>query len=38
MKVIKKAKTDVKTLKKASERVHSECDHIKCKLCPPMKE
>ena len=38
MKVIKKAKTDVKTLKKASEKVRSGCDHIKCKLCPPMTE
>ena len=38
MKVIKDAKTDPKSYKKSSEKFNSECDHIKCKLGPPMTE
>ena len=38
MKVVKEAKTNVKVYAKEVKRINAACDHIKCKLCPPMKD
>ena len=38
MKVIREAKTDKIKYDKEVKKINAACDHIKCKLCPPMKD
>lgn len=38
MKVIREAKTDKIKYDKEVKKINSACDHIRCKLCPPMKD